>query len=189
MSEFASHTLNLNAPCTVADNLDIRDETKDDISYVMNKSPANNAAGHDAIPSRILKANIHVLCSPLCHISYHAFSSKSNTNMLKIAKVIPVHKSADLNLPRQLQTDMCPEIYQNHNCTKKMISSQLKQFLRNRSVRWLQQRGFVANRSASTVVLMLSQHTYSTMQENYIVIGVFLDVRNAFDEVSNSILL
>lgn len=107
--KFPAHIPTLNVPCTVTNNFHLHDVTEDDIRQVINKLPGNKAAGHDAISSRILKENIDVLCSPLCHIFNHAFSSKTYPSILKTAKVIPVYKSGDRNPSGQLQTNICPE--------------------------------------------------------------------------------
>lgn len=185
--KFPTHMQNLNAPCTVTNNFDLCDVTEDDIRQVINKLPGNKAAGHDAISSRILKENIDVLCGPLCHIFNHAFSSKTYPSILKTAKVIPVYKSGDRNLPDSYRPI---SVLSSINTTlEKLISSQLRRFLGEQNVLCPQQHGFVANRSTSTAVSMLTQYINSALHENNIAIAVFLDIRKAFDAISHSILL
>ncbi|XP_075752074.1 vacuolar protein sorting-associated protein light isoform X4 [Rhipicephalus microplus] len=185
--KFPTHMQNLNAPCTVTNNFDLCDVTEDDIRQVINKLPGNKAAGHDAISSRILKENIDVLCGPLCHIFNHAFSSKTYPSILKTAKVIPVYKSGDRNLPDSYRPI---SVLSSINTTlEKLISSQLRHFLGEQNVLCPQQHGFVANRSTSTAVSMLTQYINSALHENNIAIAVFLDIRKAFDAISHSILL
>lgn len=59
--------------------------------------PLKKAAGHDGIPTRVLKDNIDILCTPICHVFNLAFASSSYLDILKRAKVVPVYKSGDSN--------------------------------------------------------------------------------------------
>lgn len=72
---------------------------------------------------------------------------------------------------------------------EKLISIQLKKYLQENHVICPQQHGFVPNRTTSSAVVTLAQVINSALHKNQLAIGVFLDIKKAFDSVNHSILI
>lgn len=171
----------------VDNDFHLEEITHDELKSTINKMPLKKAAGHDGIPTRVLKDNIEILCSPICHVFNLAFATSSYPDILKIAKVVPVFKSGDSNQPENYRPMSVLSVI--NTVFEKLISKRVKRFINENNVICPQQHGFVPSRSTSTAVLTLSQLINSALHKNEVVIGILLDIKKAFDTVSHSILL
>ena len=67
----------------------------DQVLEIANKLKPKLSAGHDEISFKILLESVEYLKYPLAHIINTSIITCIVPNQLKIAKVIPIHKSAD----------------------------------------------------------------------------------------------
>lgn len=161
--------------------------TQGDIINIVNQLSENKAVGYDAIQAKVVKQNIDILSVPLHHIINHAINSGSYPNVLKIARVVPVYKTGDPNNPNSYRPISVLSVI--NTIFEKLISIQLKKYLQENHVICPQQHGFVPNRTTSSAVVTLAQVINSALHKNQLAIGVFLDIKKAFDSVNHSILI
>jgi hypothetical protein len=67
----------------------------DQVLEITNKLKPKLSTGHDEISSKLLQESIEYIKYPLTHIINRSIITGIVPNQLKIAKVIPVHKSAN----------------------------------------------------------------------------------------------
>ena len=64
---------------------------------VVNKLKPKLSSGHYAIATKLLKLSIDIIFLPLTHIINISLSTGIFPNQLKVAKVLPIHKSSNPN--------------------------------------------------------------------------------------------
>lgn len=73
--------------------------TAAEIVTVVNTMPCKHSVGCDEVSLFILKQCIEILCVPLEIIFNHVFHTATHPDLLKLAKVFPIHKNGDQSLP------------------------------------------------------------------------------------------
>ena len=73
--------------------------TPDEIIRIIHKFPNNKAPGNDNINSKILKEVSDIIADPLTYIFNLSFKTGLVPDLLKIAKVVPIYKNGERNLP------------------------------------------------------------------------------------------
>lgn len=148
---------------------------------------SNKAMGHDAIPVKIIKDNIEILAPALAAMFNQAFVSGTYPAQLKIGRVVPIYKGDDPNdLANYRPITILSCI---NNLFEKLIAKRVMNFLETFSILTKHQHGFRNKYSASTAVNAVAEKVNQALNGNNIVVGIFLDIRKAFDSVNHSILL
>ena len=73
--------------------------TADEITRIIYNFPNNKAPGIDNINSKLLKEVSDIIVDPLAYIFNLSFTKGIVPDLLKIAKVIPIYKKGERNLP------------------------------------------------------------------------------------------
>lgn len=148
---------------------------------------SNKAMGHDAIPVKIIKDNIEILAPVLATIFNQAFFSGAYPEQLKIGRVVPIYKADDPNdLANYRPITILSCI---NNLFEKLIAKRVMNFLEKFSILTENQHGFRNNHSSSTAVNAVTENVNQALNSSNIVVGIFLDIRKAFDSVNHTILL
>ena len=116
-----------------------------------------------------------------------SFSTGQLTSVLKIAKVIPIHK-------KQLEGD-----YTNYRpisllsniekISEKLMYKRLSNFVDINNVIYSLQFAFLRKYSTSHVLINLTDSTTQYLDEGNFDCGIFVDLQKAFDTVDHKILL
>ena len=145
------------------------------------------AAGHDEIPTKILKRVINEIINPLTHICNCMFLTGQFPNQLKIAKVIPMFKQgdkSDFNNYRPIA--ILPAF---SKILEKLIHVRLNDFLTRNNIITDSQHGFRKQRSTQSALIQLTDHILEYFDKTEYTCGVFLDFKKAFDCVDHTILI
>jgi hypothetical protein len=106
---------------------------------------------------------------------------------LKECRVIPIFKAGD-----QLECDNYRPISLLSSISKileKVVAEKLVHHLTTNDLLYKHQYGFLSGRSTEQNLLQILDYVTSALNEGMFCIGVFLDLRKAFDVCSHSILL
>lgn len=144
------------------------------------------AKGIDGIPISVLTKNIEILAPTLVLLFNKAFHTGIYPEILKIAKVTPIYKTGnqnELSNYRPISVLSCI-----NTLFEKLLAIRVKNFLHKNSILSPDQHGFQKNKSTLSAVLSVTDVINEALNNNRFAIGVFLDIRKAFDTVHLDIL-
>lgn len=143
--------------------------------------------GEDAISSNIIKKYKDNLSIPLKHITNLVFSSGIFPNILKITTIIPLYKQGDkksMNNYRPIAlTSTISKIIE------KCLKSKLITFLEEHHLLNANQFAFRRNSNTDKALVKVTEGILKNLDRGKKVMGIFLDLRKAFDTVEHQTLL
>ena len=173
ISSSTNHMVYMN---TVANSIFIPDITTIEVINVI-LLLKNSCAGWDDIPAYVMKRCINVYIEPLTHIIDKSMKEGVFPSELKLAKVVPIFKSGDSSKITNYRPIS-------------VLSFFSKVFERDsRNVLYKYQFGFRHKHSTQQAIITLVNKITSSLDTGDLVIGVFLDLKKAFDTVDHKILL
>ena len=161
--------------------------TKQEVLNEINRLKPGKAAGHDGIKPGIIEECSESLVDPLMHLYKLSFETGVFPDIWKIAKFIPVFKKGDRSDEdnyRPISLLSCFEKILERLMCKRMLD-----FLRKHNILYKLQFGFRENHSTALALTEALNEIYTNLNEGKFVLGVFLDLRKAFDTIDHSILI
>ena len=155
-------------------------------SIVCSLSPSRSE-GHDGLCITPVKEVIDCLSHPLAYLCNLSFSTGVFPDSLKIAKVIPIFKTDDpsnFSNYRPISILSCLS-----KILEKLVHSRLSKFLTKFEILNHQQYGFRQHHSTYMAVLDLVSKIFQGFEKNEFTIGIFVDLKKAFDTVDHSVLI
>ena len=152
------------------------------ISSLKNSSP-----GFDGIPSFVANQCIDYFIEPLTYIINMSFMEGVFPSELKLAKVIPIFKSGDSTKMSNYRPISILSFFSK--IFEKLMYNILNNFLYKNDVIYKYQFGFRKKHSTQHAIITLVDRITSSLDSGDLVIGVFLDLKKAFDTVDHHILI
>ena len=158
-----------------------------EIARIIVKSLKNTSAGHDGIPVRLIKKNVDSLAHILCHICNTSFATGVFPSELKIAKIVCIHKGG----PRKYCTNYRPIsiLPVIAKIIEKVVSLQLENYFESNNLFTCRQFGFRKGLSPELAIHRIVDNLYRVMDEGKLALGIFLDIKKAFDTVNWKIII
>ena len=151
------------------------------------RSLKNSSAGWDFIPASIAKHCLKHYNKPLTYLINSSFESGTFLKELKLAKVIPIFKSGDKQDISNYRPISILSLFSK--VFKKTMYNHLNNFIDANKILYKYQFGFRKSHSTNHAIIPLVEKVNNAMDSGKISIGVFLDLRKAFDTVDHCILL
>lgn len=147
----------------------------------------NSATGHDNIPGWLIKHHVDLLAPPIAHICNLSISTGKFPDIFKISLIKPVHKAGDsctINNFRPIS--ILPAL---SKILERLMNKQLVSFLNSNNIISPQQFGFRSGKSTNDAVFELTNNIVRELDNKKKTLGIFLDLKKAFDTVSIPLLL
>lgn len=147
----------------------------------------SNSVGVDNISSNILKSVIHFVVQPFTYLINLSLERGVFPEILKTAKVVPLHKKGDLHLvdnyrPVSLLSTLS-KIYE------RILYNRIIHFISRFNILNPQQHGFRKGKSTTSAIFDLLNVIYENIDDNKKTVGLFMDLSKAFDLVDHALLL
>ena len=141
----------------------------------------------DGLSMSLIKQISTQIAVPLAHVFNLSLTSGIFPSKLKTSRTVPIHKAGRHDLcdnyrPISLLSTLSKIL-------EKMVSLQLVNHLDINNLLYKHQYGFQKNKSTEHHLLQLSNFVSNALNENKYCIGIFLDLKKAFDVCSHQILL
>ena len=151
------------------------------ISYLKIKKSHINT-----IPIVIYKILSGIIAPVICNIFDTAIEQGSFPTILKLSRVIPIHKSK------------CKKVIMNYRpisilqtllkIIEKLIKTRCEIFLTDNNLLYRHQYGFRSGRNTTDAILQLTDYCTDALDNRLFTIVIFLDFSKAFDTVNKDIM-
>jgi hypothetical protein len=153
----------------------------------LKKHKITNKSTYESLKPSVLLSVADIIVPPLTYIYNISLEQGTFPEKLKIARVIPVFKKGDAGEISNYRPISLLSVFDK--IFEKIICSKLYKFLNKYNILYKHQYGFRQNHSTTSALTEISDYIYNSLDENYYVLGLYLDISKAFDSVSHSILL
>jgi len=161
--------------------------TEKEINSIINSLKNSYSAGYDEVPIIIIKKAKQHLSKVLSHLINSSFISGTFPAKLKLAKIIPVHKKGDTKDKTNYRPiSILPSF---SKIFEKVVSNRLLSYLEHYELLDHVQHGFRSGRSVKTAAVSFIDSVIQDIDKGQQVIGVFMDLCNAFGSVILTVLL
>ena len=161
--------------------------TMNNLKSTLNSLDATKATGLDGISPRILKLAGDVIAPSLLTMINMSFETGHFPNILKTAKLRPIHKSGPKTDPSNYRPISIIPILSK--VIEKHVTKHLFSFLNKYSILHKSQSGFRKGHSCNTALINLVDKWFKSIDNGEIVGAVFFDLKKAFDVVDHELLL
>ena len=158
--------------------------------FVLNelkKFGRTKATGADGLPPGMLKDIRQDISHPSCYILNLSIETSTVPTLLKLAKIIPVHKSGSYDLPENFKPiSVLPVL---SKLLEKAVHGQYLRFLENDSLLTDCQYGYRAKRSTNLAAIQFIDDIRHEVDRGNLVGAIFIDFSKAFDTINHGALL
>ena len=159
------------------------------ILEIAEKMKSKSSCGPDGISTKLLKLIMPQIVTPICHLFNLSFQTGYIPLQLKTAKVVPIFKSGDKNSYNNYRPISLLNSFSK--LLEKVVARQMLGFLNKNKIIYDHQYGFRKNHSTIHPVLQFVDKILEALNKPVpeYSLGIFLDLKKAFDTVNFNILL
>jgi hypothetical protein len=147
----------------------------------------NSSAGHDSLLPSIMKTVSRFISEPLTHIINLCFTQSVFPSELQQANVIPIHKGGDAMLFSNYRPISILPVFSK--IFERLLYKRLYRFFSDQQVITDTQFGFRKGYSTEQALAFTVEKITGELDGGNCVVGLFLDLKKAFDTVHHEILL
>ena len=157
-----------------------------EVLNVIKQCKSKNSEDCDNLSMNVVKHIISAVIVPFTHICNLSFLNGVVPDSMKIAKIIPLFKSGDkTKFTNYRPVALLPQF---SKILEKLFCKRLNDFIDKNTLLSESQFGFRANRSTSLAILDLVEEISTALDNKKYTIGVFIDLKKAFDTIDNNLL-
>ena len=154
---------------------------------LVNKIEAKKSTDSSGINMSLIKEIFKFICKPFTDICNKSFLNGVFPDKMKIAKVIPLFKSGENDtFTNYRPVSLLPQF---SKILEKLFNNRLEKFLEMNELLVEGQYGFRNSRSTSMAIAQLIEELTNANDEKKYTVGVFIDLKKAFDTIDHTILL
>uniref|UniRef100_A0A672GYN6 Reverse transcriptase domain-containing protein n=1 Tax=Salarias fasciatus TaxID=181472 RepID=A0A672GYN6_SALFA len=141
----------------------------------------------DGVDMMVVKKVINEISKPLAHIFNLSFQTGTFPSKMKIAKVVPLYKTGNKHhFTNYRPVSVLPQFAQ---ILEKLFNDRLDSFINKHHILSECQYGFRPQRSTSLALIDTIEEITKSLDNKKIAIGIFIDLKKAFDTLNHKILL
>lgn len=165
----------------------LHDVTRIEIIDVVKNFKNKASIDENGIDMALIKKVIGEIVDPITHICNLSFKLGTFPTEMKTAKIIPIYKTGD----KHLYTNYRPIslLPQFSKILEKLFVARLDSFIEKHNILIEGQYGFRTNRSTSMALTEVVEELTNSIDNKEYAIGVFIDLKKAFDTINHDILL
>ena len=160
--------------------------SKAEIKFII-LSLKNASSGHDYISPKVFKATYETHLSPLTHVVNLSLMQGVFPSELKLARVVPIFKTGNHSTLSNYRPVSVLSVYSK--IFERVMYNRLTDFINRHNILYKLQFGFRQQYNTSLALIYLVDKMVSAINNGEIALGVFVDIKKAFDTVNHSILM
>ena len=165
----------------------IKSVNENEIISIVNKLKNKKSTDSTGIDMSIIKSIIHTIAAPFTHICNLSFLTGIFPTEMKTAKIIPIHKAGDSHEFTNYRPISL--LSQFSKILEKLFVTRLDSFFDKHQLLSNNQYGFRSGRSTSMAVMEVVEAISKGIENKEFAVGVFIDLKKAFDTIDHGILL
>lgn len=159
----------------------------DEIVKIIDSLDPNTSCGIDGISTKAIKCVKSLIVDDLTKCINHCFEIGTFPDNLKIAKVSPIYKSGTKSDPSNYRPiSVLPTL---SKIFEKILHSRLETFLNSINFFYKNQYGFRRKSNTLAATIDFVTKIKNKLDQKQVALGVFVDLKKAFDTVSHHLLL
>jgi hypothetical protein len=179
-----SKTPTIHSDCLLADLLPCSEE---EVSNIINNLDQNCSSGIDQISTKSIKCIKRFIVPKLTQCINFCLANGTFPDALKVAKVTPIYKSGNRSDPGNYRpVSVLPVM---SKIFEKIIYNRLNNYLTQFNFLYDRQYGFRSQSSTLSATIDLVTKIKLNIDAKNICLGIFIDLKKAFDTVCHPILL
>ena len=161
--------------------------TEEEVMDLLCSLDIKKSHGYDNLPARLLIDAASFICKPLTYIFNLSLETGTFPEALKVAKVTPIYKKGPKTDPGNYRPiSVLPII---GKVFEKVVNNRLVEFLELNNILSKDQYGFRKKYSTKLSLINLVNTLLTSIDEGKITLGIFIDLKKAFDTINHDILL
>ena len=163
--------------------------TKEELVETIGKLKNKHSYGVDGIPDFIVKHSVHMILEPMLDICNLSFATGYFPDPFKIAKIKPIFKKGKKdNIENYRPISLLPVF---SKILEKMMYNRLVPvpFLQKHNILSTSQFGFRKDMSINNAIFSFTNNILNAKDSKEHVLGLFIDLKKAFDVVDHDILI
>ena len=157
-------------------------EVKQIIHNLKDASP-----GWDGVHAKVVKSTYNEFLTPLTLVLNSSLEQGFFPSQLKLARVVPIYKNGDkMSLSNYRPVSILPLF---SKILERLMYNRLIAFISKNNILYKYQFGFRSEHSTNMALIILIDKIVSAIDRGDVVVGIFLDLKKAFDTVNHTILL
>ena len=161
--------------------------SKEEVLKIIHKEKSNKASGWDDIDINVVKVVAEEIVSPLTEIFNQSFRQGSVPRDLKISKVIPIFKSGENDQFSNYRPVSILPVFSK--LIEKLFYKRLLNYINSNNILYHGQYGFREKSSTTLALIDLIEDISTAIENNEYTVGVFIDLKKAFDTIDHNLLL
>lgn len=158
-----------------------------EVSKIIDNLDPNTSTGIDGISTKTLKCIKNLIICKLTDCMNQLLNEGQFPKSLKVAKVTPIHKTGDKSNPGNYRpVSVLPTL---SKILEKIIYKRLDDYLTKINFIYDQQYGFRPKSNTLGATIDLISTIKTKIDQRQLALGVFIDLKKAFDTISHSLLL
>ena len=174
-------------PKVINTSLFLNPTDENEIINIVMAAKNKYSCGIDNISMNLVKSIIGYIVSPLMHIFNLSLHSGLFPDKMKIACVIPLYKAGDdQEVSNYRPVSLLPQF---SKLLEKLFNQRLVAFIEVKRILYESQYGFRNKMSTSMAIFELIDNITSSIDNQDSTIGIFIDLKKAFDTIDHALLL
>ena len=161
--------------------------TEQEVVELVKKFSNKTSLDCHGISMLLIKQILTHIVKPFTHICNLSFEIGIFPDLMKMAKVLPIFKSGKNNIYTNYRpVSLLPQF---SKILEKLFNNRMDKFLNKYNIISENQYGFRENRSTNLALMELIEDLTQSLDNQEHTIGVFIDLKKAFDTIDHKILL
>ena len=174
-------------PDKVEDTMFLQPVTEEEIMQQVKNAKNKKSKDHDQFDMCLVKKIIPYIVKPLAHICNTSLKNGIFPDRMKIARVIPLFKNGDVKeFSNYRPVSILPQF---SKILERVFHNRLMSFINDKQILNNSQFGFRKNMSTALAIIELVEEITTAIDEGKTTVGVFIDLKKAFDTVDHNILV
>ena len=169
------------------DSMFLFNVNKKEIIDIVNSFENKLSKDKDGFNMYILKKIVNQVVDPFLHICNLSFNKGIFPDAMKVAKVIPIHKSGEKNVFNNYRPVSI--LSQFSKILERLFCNRLENYIEKNKILNDSQYGFRNHRSTAMAIIDLIEYVTTALDKKKHVMGIFIDLKKAFDTIDHEILM